>query len=66
VKQNKLDEPKPGQTPLLKLFYGGLVTRQGQKPAHRFNVHSRIRRNEETVAYDTRFLITDDGEITPV
>lgn len=66
VKQNKLDEPKSGQTPLLKLFYGGLVKRQGQKPAHRFNVHSRIRRNEETVAYDTRFLITDDGEITPV
>ncbi len=66
VTQNKLDEPKPGQTPLLKLFYGGLVKRQGQKPAHRFNVHSRIRRNEETVAYDTRFLITEDGEITPV
>ena len=66
VGQDKLEEPKRGQTPLLKLFYGGIVQRSGQKPAHRFNVHSRIRRNEETVAYDTRLLITDDGEITLV
>ncbi|MHB8146900.1 MAG: PilZ domain-containing protein [Vulcanimicrobiaceae bacterium] len=66
VSQHKLDEPKSGQTPLLKLFYGGLVKRTGHKPAHRFNVHSRIRINDEAVAYDTRFLITDDGEITLV
>ena len=64
VSQNKLDQPKPGQTPLLKLFYGGLVKRPGQKPAHRFNVHSRINKTGEMVAYDTRFLIGEDGNIT--
>lgn len=64
VSQNKLDAPKPGQTPLLKLFYGGLVKRAGSKPSHRFNVHSRIKKGDEMVAYDTRFLISEDGDIT--
>lgn len=64
VSQQKLDQPKPGQTPLLKLFYGGLVKRTGQKPAHRFNVHSRVKKMDEMVAYDTRFLIGEDGNIT--
>ncbi len=64
VEQHKLDAPKPGQTPLLKLFYGGLIKRPGQKPVHRFNVHSRIKRNDEMLAYDTRFLIAEDGAIT--
>lgn len=64
VSQNKLEAPRPGQTPLLKLFYGGLVKRPGQKAAHRFNVHSRVKRNDEMVAFDTRFLIAEDGEIT--
>ena len=63
VSQNKLEDPKPGQTPLLKLFYGGLVSRPGQKAAHRFNVHSRIKRGEEMLAFDTRFLVSEDGEI---
>ena len=64
VAKNKLEPPKAGQTPLLKLFYGGLVKRPGQKPAHRFNVHSRIKRGDEMLAFDTRFLISEDGEIT--
>lgn len=66
VSQNKLDAPKSGQTPLLKLFYGGLVKRPGAKPGHRFNVHSRVKKNDEMVAYDTRFVIGEDGEITLV
>jgi hypothetical protein len=64
VSQNKLEMPKPGQTPLLKLFYGGLVKRPGHVPAHRFNVHSRVKRGDEMLAFDTRFLIAEDGEIT--
>lgn len=64
VSQNKLEPPAKDQPPLLKLFYGGLVKRPGAKNAHRFNVHSRVKRNDEMVAYDTRFLITEDGEIT--
>jgi hypothetical protein len=64
ISQKKLEAPKAGQIPLLKLFYGGLVKRAGQKPAHRFNVHSRVTRNDEMLAFDTRFLISEDGEIT--
>jgi len=64
VQRHKLEQPKPGQTPLLKLFYVGVVKRPGQKPAHRFNVHSRIKINDEMMAYDTQFTISDDGEIT--
>ena len=64
VAQNKLEAPKPGQTPLLKLFYGGLVKRPGGKPGHRFNVHSRVQKTDEMVAYDTRFVIGEDGAIT--
>ncbi len=64
VEQEKLERPKPGQTPLLKLFYGGLVTQGGQTPAHRVNVHSRVRSERGMLAYDTRFLIAEDGEIT--
>lgn len=64
IAQNKLEAPKTGQTPLLKLFYGGLVKRPNQKTAHRFNVHSRIKRNDEMLAFDTRFLVSEDGEIT--
>jgi len=64
VAQEKLDPPKAGQTPLLRLFYGGLVSRTGQTPAHRVNVHSRIKRNDGMLAYDTRFLIAEDGAIT--
>lgn len=64
ISQRKLEQPKPGQGPLLKLFYGGLVKRAGQKPAHRFNVHSRVKKGDEMVAYDTRFLVAEDGQIT--
>lgn len=67
VQKNRLEEPKDGQTPLLKLFYGGRVNRPGAKPAHRFNVHSRIQAKDgEMTAFDTRFLVSDDGEVTVV
>ncbi|MEO6913697.1 MAG: hypothetical protein ABI182_06745, partial [Candidatus Baltobacteraceae bacterium] len=63
VAQRKLEEPKPGQTPLLKLFYGGLHKATGGPQMHRFNVHSRITINDEVFAYDTRFLVSNDGEV---
>ncbi len=62
VQRKRLEPPKPGQTPLLKLFYGGLQKQDG-KPVHRFNVHSRVMVNGEAVAYDTRFLVGDDGSV---
>jgi hypothetical protein len=64
ISQNKLQAPKAGQTPLLKLFYGGLVKRPGHKPAHRLNVHSRVQRDDDMLAFDTRLLVTEEGEIT--
>lgn len=62
IASKKLDEPKPGQTPLIKIFYGGLST-TGEKKAHRFNVHSRVKVKDEMMAYDTRFLVSEDGEV---
>jgi hypothetical protein len=64
IAKNRLDAPHPGQTPLLKLFYGGLVKRAGKSPAHRVNVHSRKTINDELVAFDTRFLVDDEGNVT--
>lgn len=63
VSKGRLEAPQDGKEPLLKLFYGGRVNRAGTKPAHRFNVHSRIAGKEGMVAFDTRFLVTDDGEV---
>lgn len=63
VTQRKLEEPKNGQIPLMKLFYSGLQKQAGAPPAHRFSVHSRIVINDEVVPYDTPFLITDDGTV---
>ncbi len=64
VRTGKLEMPKQGQTPLLKLFYGGLVKQAGKAPAHRFNVHSRVIKDGEPFAYDTRFLVSDSGDVT--
>lgn len=64
VRSGKLEQPKPGQTPLLKLFYGGLVKQAGKAPGHRFNVHSRIVKDGEVFAYDSRFLVDEAGDVT--
>ncbi len=64
VRQHRLDAPSEGKTPLLKLFYGGLITQSNGKKAHRFNVHSRIKVRDELVAHDTRFLVFEDGTVT--
>lgn len=64
VTKHRIDPPQPGKTPLLKLFYGGLVKRPGAPPAHRINVHSRHSVNGELTAYDTRFLVDETGHVT--
>ena len=64
VRSGKLEQPRPGQTPLLKLFYGGLVKQAGKAPGHRFNVHSRIVKDGEVFAYDSRFLVDEAGDVT--
>ncbi len=62
VERKRLTRPKRGEAALLKVFYGGLTKEDGLI-VHRFNVHSRITVNDEAVAYDTRFLVGDDGSI---
>jgi len=64
AQKHRIDRPSAGQTPLLKLFYGGLVKRAGKSPAHRVNVHSRVSVNGEMMAYDSRFLVDDTGTVT--
>lgn len=63
VAQKKLEAPKPGQSPLLKLFYGGVSKKPDGSAVHRFNVHSRITVQGEVMAYDTRFLVDDKGNV---
>lgn len=66
VEANKLEAPKPGQSPLLKLFYGGVQKKGDGGVYHRFNVHSRIKVNDEIMAYDTRFLIDEQGGVMAI
>lgn len=63
VKQQRLERPKPGQTPLIKLFYGGLHKVPGKAPQHRLNVHSRVVVDGEAMAYDSRFLVSENGDV---
>lgn len=63
VDQKKLERPKHGEAPLIKMFYGGLHRVNGQEPRHRVNVHSRMVVDGEAMAYDTRFLVSESGEI---
>lgn len=65
VAKHRLEAPKPGQIPLLKLFYGGVQkAAEGKAAMHRFNVHSRVIVNDEAVAYDTRFLVSETGAVS--
>lgn len=63
VDQKKLERPKHGEAPLIKMFYGGLHRVNGKPPRHRVNVHSRMVVDGEAMAYDTRFLVSESGEI---
>ncbi len=64
VEKGRLELPRGGASPTLKLFYGGLIKHPGEPAAHRFNVHSRrTEADGESVAYDTRFLITEAGDV---
>lgn len=58
-------EPSPGAAPVgLELYYGGTVESRGEQRVHRLHVHSRKRAPAGAlIAYDTRFLVADDGEL---
>ncbi|GAC1656593.1 MAG: hypothetical protein NVS9B12_08330 [Vulcanimicrobiaceae bacterium] len=61
--QKKLVVPKPGTAPLLKLFYAGVSKKPDGAVLHRFNVHSRIKTESDVMAYDTRFLVDESGDV---
>ncbi len=63
VAAKKLAQPKPGASPLLKLFYGGVSKKPDGTMHHRFNVHSRIASKDGMMAFDTRFLVDDAGNV---
>ncbi|MBV8246285.1 MAG: hypothetical protein JOZ38_10220 [Candidatus Eremiobacteraeota bacterium] len=64
VEQNKLEQPREGQSPLVKLFYSGVQKKSDGTQRHRVHVHSRIKVNDEMMAYDTQFFITDTGDVS--
>ena len=64
VAAGRLDEATAGRAPLLKVFYGGLTRLPGIGIAHRFNAHTRVEKDGVLTAYDTRFLVGENGELT--
>ena len=63
VEQRKLMEPKPGQSPLLKLFFSGQKKTPDGGERHLFTIHSRILENDEMMAYDTRIIVDEKGDV---
>lgn len=64
VEQKKLEEPKRGQSALLKMFYTGERRLPAGGSRHFFTIHSRLPVDGEMMAYDTNFVIDDKGEVT--
>ena len=62
VRMNQMAMPGPGQAPLLRMTYSGIVKRGGQE-IHRCHVHSRIDVEGEIRQYDTTFLIDPTGKV---
>lgn len=62
VNQNHMARPGPGQAPLLRMTYSGIVKR-GTQEIHRCHVHSRIDVDGEIRQYDTTFLIDATGKV---
>lgn len=64
VSEERLEPPEDPEPPRLELYYSGIVENSGEKPMHRLHVHSRKRAPAgELIAYDTRFLVGDDGAL---
>jgi hypothetical protein len=62
VQMNHMAMPGPGQAPLLRMTYSGVVKR-GAQEIHRCHVHSRIDIEGEIRQYDTTFLIDGTGKV---
>ena len=62
VQGNRLAQPGPGQAPLLRMTYSGVI-RHGTQEVHRCRVHSRIDVDGEIRQFDTTFLIDAQGKV---
>ena len=62
VGTNRLAQPGPGQAPLLRMTYSGVI-RHGAQEMHRCRVHSRIDVEGEIRQFDTTFLIDATGKV---
>jgi hypothetical protein len=62
VQMNHMAMPGPGQAPLLRMTYSGVIKR-GAQEIHRCHVHSRIDIEGEIRQYDTTFLIDGTGKV---
>ena len=62
VNANHLGRPGPGQAPLLKMSYSGVIKR-GEQEIHRCHVHSRVTIDGEIRQFDTTFLIDSSGKV---
>lgn len=62
VQSRRLTQPAPGQAPLLRMTYSGVIRRADQE-IHRCHVHSRIDVEGEIRQYDTTFLINSNGKV---
>ena len=62
VQGNRLAMPPPGQAPLLRMTYSGVIKR-GEQQIHRCHVHSRIDVEGEIRQFDTTFLIDGAGNV---
>ena len=63
VDQKKLAQPKEAQSPLLKLFFSGSKKMPGGEARNYFTIHSRIMGPDEMMAYDTRIIVDEKGEV---
>jgi hypothetical protein len=62
VQVNHMAMPGPGQAPLLRMTYSGVIKR-GTQEVHRCHVHSRIDVDGEIRQFDTTFLIDGTGKV---
>lgn len=62
VQNRRLAPPGPGQAPLLRMTYSGVI-RRGDQEIHRCHVHSRIDVEGEIRQFDTTFLIDSAGKV---
>ena len=63
IDTQRLIDPGPNGTPLLKMSYLGSQRKSADSQVHRFKVHSRVKIRDEMMQYDTFFTVDDTGNV---